>query len=182
MITQPAIRHQMINRRSQLDQSYVDQYVSIFNNKILEFIKPYSSIGLYFAVRNEISVDRVIQECSKERKLSLPRVNQKDELEFVHFEDKNLGRVGKYGIPEPVTNVIDYIPEIFIVPLVAIDHLGTRVGMGKGYYDRYLQALIGRSIFVAVGWDFQLQDEILVRKNHDVPMNYFISPSEYIEF
>lgn len=181
MITQSSLRQQMITQRSSLDSAYRAEYQSIFDQRLLSFLQGYESIALYCAVRNEISVDCIMARESQWR-LSLPMINSEDALTFVKYDAQTLWQKGKYGISEPISEPIDYVPDVFLVPLTAIDHMGTRMGMGKGYYDRYLHALVGKTTFVGVGWDFQLLNDELERQTHDVPMNYFISPSTTLKF
>ena len=182
MINQSSIRHQMLKMRAELSQDYIDTHLDSFNQKLISFVQQFSSIAIYSAIRNEVPLDRIVEHYSASKKLSLPKINANDELEFVGYQPKHLWKIGKYDIPEPITDVIAYIPDVFIVPLTAVDKLGTRIGMGKGYYDRYLKNIKDQSILVGVGWDFQLHNENFHRQSHDIPMDCFISPSACIKF
>lgn len=182
MITQSDIRQKMLMMRRQLDEQCINTTTSIFNDRLLDFARQFSSIAMYSAVANEISVNCVADLLCIGVKLSLPKINSDDELDFVEYEDPSLWQTGKYNIPEPTTNIIDYVPDVFLVPLTVIDHVGVRVGMGKGYYDRYLKNCVGKSLFVGVGWDFQLIDQSIVVQPHDIKMDYFISPTQLIKF
>lgn len=181
MITQLNVRRNILNQRKNLSQSYIDIQQPLFNQKILKFCEAYSSIGLYSAMPKELSVDCCFQ-LSDRINLSLPRINQDDLVDFVNYEAPSLWRVGRYDILEPTTSIIDYVPEVFLVPLVAIDSVGTRIGMGKGYYDRFLQNIAEQTILVGVGWDFQLLEGPFVRQSHDIAMDYFISPAHCIRY
>lgn len=181
MTMQSDIRRQMLARRSTLHSKYIQYYQSIFDERLVAFIQQFSTIAIYSAVRHEISVHCVIGQMSHQA-IALPKINDQDELIFVQYENPNLWQKGAYGILEPMTTEIDFVPEAFIVPLTAIDRQGTRIGMGKGYYDRYLQSVRDEAILIGVGWDFQLVDQVLMRQSHDIPMNYFVSPSHFIKF
>lgn len=171
----------MLAKRKALNSEYINYYQSLLNEKLVEFIQKFSSIAIYSAIQNEISVDCVMDYISHDV-IALPKINNNDELVFVNYEDPNLWQKGQYNILEPVTAIVDFIPEAFIIPLTAIDHTGTRIGMGKGYYDCYLGPLQDDVILIGVGWDFQLVNEVLMRQSHDVPMDYFISPSYFLKF
>jgi 5-formyltetrahydrofolate cyclo-ligase len=87
---------------------------------------------------------------------------------------------GAYGILEP--NVVgeadsDEI-DVILVPGLAFDREGGRMGFGKGYYDRLLE----KSTAVKIGlcYDFQLFDKI-PKEKHDVPMDYIITEKEICE-
>ena len=180
MTMQSLIRRQMLAERKALNSEYINYYQPLLDDRLVTLIRQFSSVAIYSAIQNEVSVDCVMDHISHDA-IALPKINN-DELIFVDYEDPNLWQTGQYNILEPTTSVIDFVPEVFLVPLTAIDHEGVRIGMGKGYYDRYLESLKGDVILIGVGWDFQLVSEKLVRQSHDVPMNYFISPSYFIKF
>lgn len=181
MTMQSNIRRQMRLQRQSLSQSYIEYYQPLFDAQLLLFIQKFSSVAAYSAVQNEISVNCLFDPLACHQ-IALPKINDYDELTFVGYENPALWQEGKYNILEPTTKMIDFMPELFIVPLTAIDRVGTRVGMGKGYYDRYLESVVNEAVFVGVGWDFQLIDHCLDRQPHDIPMDYFISPSHMIKF
>ncbi|MGL4675438.1 MAG: 5-formyltetrahydrofolate cyclo-ligase [Wohlfahrtiimonas sp.] len=178
---QSIIRRQMLAKRKALNSEYINHYQSLLDEKLVEFVQQFSSVAIYSAIQNEVSVDCVADYISHDV-LALPKINNQNVLEFVGYEDPSLWQEGQYNILEPTTSVINFVPEAFIVPLTAIDHVGTRIGMGKGYYDRYLQAINNNVVLIGIGWDFQLVDDKLIRQSHDVPMNYFISPLNFIKF
>jgi 5-formyltetrahydrofolate cyclo-ligase len=177
---QSLIRRQMLAKRKALNSEYINHYQALLDEKLVEFIQQFSSIAIYSAIQNEVSVNCVADYISHDA-IALPKINNNDELIFVRYEDPSLWQRGQYNILEPITSEIDFIPEAFLVPLTAIDCVGTRIGMGKGYYDRYLK-FCQDSVLVGVGWDFQLVDDMLPRQPHDIPMDYFISPSCLIKF
>ena len=64
--------------------------------------------------------------------------------------------------------------DMIVVPAVAYDACGHRVGRGKGYYDRLLAT--ARAVKVGVAYDFQLLDEDIEAEEHDVSVDYVITP------
>ena len=181
MTMQSHIRRQILAERKALTPIYINHFQFLFDERLNSFISQFSSVAMYSAIRNEVSVNCIAESLVSDY-IALPKIDSNDELIFVNYENPGLWQVGPYDILEPTTSIIDFLPEAFIVPLTAIDHLGTRVGMGKGYYDRYLQSIQNRVTLIGVGWDFQLVDVNLPRQSHDVPMHYFISPSHFIKF
>ena len=64
------------------------------------------------------------------------------------------------------------------MPLVAIDGNGTRLGQGKGHYDRVLAKLREHgALLIGVGWEVQMLDELIPRRPWDVPLDGFASPA-----
>jgi 5-formyltetrahydrofolate cyclo-ligase len=89
---------------------------------------------------------------------------------------------GAFGIDEPgeATSVcpLENV-DIFIIPGVAFDMEGRRIGYGKGFYDRTLHRMEGGGRFVGFCYDFQLVDEI-VGEPHDVTMDLVFTETRVI--
>ena len=90
-------------------------------------------------------------------------------------------RVGRYGIREPADgcahSVIKRL-DLILVPGVAFDLQGRRLGRGKGFYDRLLAGLCGTSCGVA--FDEQIVRELVVEP-HDAVVNCILTPTRWIE-
>jgi 5-formyltetrahydrofolate cyclo-ligase len=84
---------------------------------------------------------------------------------------------GPFGILQPKATAPPVEPDVILVPLIAVDSRGTRLGRGKGHYDRVLAPLRRKGTrLIGVGWRIQrLKDEI-PRDPWDVPMDGFASP------
>ena len=68
-------------------------------------------------------------------------------------------------------------PDLILIPLIAIDGSGTRLGRGKGHYDRALARLKkGGARLVGVGWPLQRISETIPADEWDVPLDAFASP------
>jgi len=117
-------------------------------------------------------------------RISLPRVVVKTrQLQNFYFDDRFPLKKNKWGLEEPTqgesTNIHDI--DLVIVPLVAFDKKGNRVGYGKGFYDKFLAACrpeckrVGLSFFEAV----DSIDDINAR---DVPLHHCITPKEFYTF
>lgn len=87
---------------------------------------------------------------------------------------------GTYGILEPsiFKNAVKDNIDIILVPGLAFDREGGRMGFGKGYYDRLLENI--RAVKIGLCYDFQLFSSI-PKDKHDVPMNYIITEKEIIK-
>ena len=89
------------------------------------------------------------------------------------------------GIPEPsvssgeVYEITSAEDTAVIIPGLAFDRQGNRLGRGKGYYDRFLglEELRG-ALKIGVMWSFQLMDNVPV-ETHDVPMNWVCNENEF---
>lgn len=94
---------------------------------------------------------------------------------------------GYRGIPEPDPAVCPvYTPgkiDAVLVPGLAFDLTGTRLGRGKGHYDRLLARLPGATRRIGIAWDWQVkmdEGDLLLREPHDAVMDYICTPTSLI--
>ena len=139
-------------------------------NLIKSFIfknKKNPTIGGYFPVRYEIDCLKILKKLEeKKMRISLPIIQNNNEMEFHKYSFKNPMNINKYGIPEPFKNKV-ISPDILFVPLVAFDRDLFRIGYGGGYYDRYLAKLKKKKFFISIGLAFSFQ------KVKKIPLNNF---------
>lgn len=84
---------------------------------------------------------------------------------------------GPFFAMQPALTAPEVFPDLVLVPLVAIDRAGTRLGQGKGHYDRVLGDLKRRgALLVGVGWASQLVDDTIQPDPWDIPLDGFASP------
>ena len=90
---------------------------------------------------------------------------------------------GPFGIMQPKKSAPVVEPDLIFVPLIAIDARGTRLGRGKGHYDRALISLKKTGArLVGVGWRMQRLKEVIPADDWDVPLHAFASPDGVEEF
>jgi 5-formyltetrahydrofolate cyclo-ligase len=88
---------------------------------------------------------------------------------------------GRYSIPEPAPHCLPFALkplDLWLVPGVAFDPLGRRLGRGRGYYDKMLAAPGG--IRCGVGFDQQIVSEIPVGP-HDARLNCILTPTRWLQ-
>ena len=84
---------------------------------------------------------------------------------------------GPFGIMQPARRHPVVQPDLILVPLIAIDGRGTRLGRGKGHYDRALIALKkSKARLIGVGWPLQRLADTIPADDWDVPLDAFASP------
>ncbi len=107
-------------------------------------------------------------------------------LTFPHFVDRDSRMTfragtpdepGPWGILQPAADAAILSPDLILMPLVAVDGAGNRIGMGKGHYDQALPGLRAAGArLIGCGWDFQRIDERLAPDPWDVALDGFASP------
>lgn len=127
---------------------------------------------MYHSLPDEVDTKRFLKKWKEKKQFFLPRVNGVN-LELLPYDESRL-EIGSFHIEEPVgdnTYPVEDI-ELIVVPGVAFDRSGHRLGRGKGFYDRLLQT--AKAIKIGVGYEFQLVDQIPAEK-HDIPMDIVIT-------
>ncbi|MDE6564062.1 MAG: 5-formyltetrahydrofolate cyclo-ligase [Muribaculaceae bacterium] len=129
---------------------------------------------LYHSLPDELSTREFIDSFADDpdKQFFLPRVNGLD-LEILPYERSRM-HLGAFRIEEPDGDETVDISDIdlVIVPAVAYDRRGNRVGRGKGYYDRLLSR--SKAVTIGVCYDFQLFDEIETEE-HDIPVHFVVA-------
>ena len=84
---------------------------------------------------------------------------------------------GPWGIVQPAAEAEILLPDLILMPLVAVDGAGNRIGMGKGHYDRAMPGLREAGArLIGCGWGFQRIDQAIDADPWDIPLDGFASP------
>lgn len=134
---------------------------------------------MYNSLPDELSTREFLDKWQGRKRMYLPRVNGID-LDILPYE-RTRTHLGAFRIEEPDGDDVTDVSEIdlIVVPAVAYDSSGRRVGRGKGYYDRLLAT--ARAVKVGVAFDFQLVDDDIDTEAHDVSVDYVITPRRFIK-
>ena len=132
---------------------------------------------MYHSLPDELSTHAFLRKWGPKKHFYLPRVNGVN-LDILPYDEQRL-ELGSFHIEEPTGDAcVDPSEiELIIVPAVAYDRRGNRLGRGKGFYDRLLAE--AKATKIGVGYEFQLLDE-LPAEPHDIPMDMVITQSTTI--
>jgi 5-formyltetrahydrofolate cyclo-ligase len=135
------------------------------------------TVMFYIDVRSEVRTRVIVPWCNAAGELELFRLTSMDELELGMYrilEPKQDLR----GLPEKQVDVSEL--DLIMVPGVAFDRRGGRMGHGKGYYDKLLQHARLDTPLVALAFECQLFEEIPVAE-HDIFMDRVITEDRVYE-
>lgn len=134
-------------------------------------------ILMYHSLPDELSTHAFLGKWAARKHFYLPRVNGVN-LDILPYDESRL-ELGSFHIEEPTGNnmVNPSEIELIVVPAVAFDRRGNRLGRGKGFYDRLLKTT--KATKIGVGYEFQLVDEIPVEP-HDIGMDIVITQNSTI--
>ena len=147
-----------------------------------EFVKA-KTVMFYISKGSEVHTRRMIKEAIKRGKRIVVPVTKLDRRELVVSELLDLDELtlGAFDVPEPKDQKLVSAGEIdlIIVPGIAFDTSGNRLGYGLGFYERFLSSVRDDAIIVALAYDSQVLDEI-PNEHHDVPADAIITESRVI--
>ena len=148
-----------------------------FSQKIVEQLQPYlmGKVALYKAYGSEVCVDALFHSCD----YALPKVLNDTTIQF--YEPTSSYQVGAFSILEPTSeHIVDSsVFDVIVIPLVAFDERGNRLGHGKGYYDRYLQHT--KAIKIGVAFEVQKLETIPV-DSHDIALDMIVTEKKIYIF
>ena len=127
------------------------------------------SIYGYLPYNQEVRTVPMLQKALEEgKRVAVPKVYG-DEMRFLYLEDLSRVEIGYCGIPEPIddAHVADDPTALVLMPGLAFDREGHRIGYGGGFYDKFL-AREGNHPTVALCYDFQVFDH-LETDEFDIP-------------
>ena len=200
MIDRNKLRKDFIVLREAMRPEERDFANSAISEKLagLDVIRNAKVIAAYMAFKNEVSLEAFFVECA-EKKLCFPRkaagsavVGQNNCAGYelagvpgsVFSREEERGKFfvpGLYGIEEPVREcaaVPRIEPEVWLVPGVAFDISGGRLGWGGGVYDRMLSGI--SAVTIGIGYDLQLQERVPLEP-HDQLMDFIVTEKRVIK-
>ena len=165
----PASRHACLSRQAQ--QRLAD----------LALFRQAQTLALYCPIRAELDTRWLLQQAREAGlRVGLPRV-QGDQLHFLRCDNPATLCPGCFGVPEPMAGEL-LLPEQFdvvVVPGVAFDRRGGRLGYGKGFYDRFLCQCRPDAMRIGLGFSFQLLPQ-LPCEPHDVTLQALVTEKEVL--
>ena len=136
-------------------------------------------LACYIAKADEPCTDLLLDVCAEVGiEVVVPRVVG-NELEWCRFDWDDLNE-GAFGIPEPIGPALPLDVEAMVIPAVAIAQDGTRLGRGKGFYDRALAKLKPGVPIIALVHDAEVL-ESLPRESHDQKVQWVSTCSALLE-
>jgi 5-formyltetrahydrofolate cyclo-ligase len=145
-------------------------------------VAPHAIVAGYHAHGDEADPALLLQALARMgARIAFPRVAAKTApLEFHLVPKDEVLRPGAYGIHEPHADWPRVRPDILLVPLLAYDDHGHRLGYGGGYYDRTLAALPGARA-IGIAYAGQRMD-ILPHDAHDYPLDAILTENGLTPF
>lgn len=169
------LRRVMLNYRDRAGRELLNNLSNVIQNKVLSLDKFRDAkiVGAYHPIGSEVDTRKILEFTLKHKILALPKVDK--EIVFRRVDSLNSLVRGRYNIMEPSGEMIE--PDLVLVPAIAFDREGYRIGYGKGYYDIYLSK---HDIFsIGLAYDFQVLNSI-PHDDHDVRVKMVVTDKKIL--
>lgn len=169
-----ALRKEMAARR-EVAAASVDQKVA---TDALEAVLAETTgpVSFFWPIRTEIDPRPVMERLADRRIVCLPVTHGHAALSFRQWMPATDMEADGFGVPVPVGTEL-VTPEVLVVPMLAFDETGQRLGYGAGHYDRTLAALRPNGPVTAIGFAFEAQrcDTPLPTEPTDQPLDMIVT-------
>ena len=175
------LRNKIKALRKSLTKQQILEKSDIICNRLFELceINSAKTVMVYISAFNEVRTDKIIKRLLDGGKnICAPITDESTKtIRAYYFDNTDALIKGAYGILEPPKTHITDISEIdvAIIPGIAFDKNGNRMGFGEGYYDRFLADFKGTKI--GIGYKFQCEYNIDTDE-YDIPMDYIVNEEE----
>ena len=176
------IRKQIKIFRDKLPQTKIIDKSEKIIQKLTEMeeYKTAKTIMAYVSLNIEVNTQNYIKnEILKGEKILLVPYLENDQIKASIVEDFNDLEIGNYGVLEPIDKKnYDNKIDIILIPGLAFDKKGFRLGFGKGYYDKFLKNHED-SIKIGLGFEEQIIDSLPIEP-HDVAVDMIITEKKIL--
>lgn len=139
-------------------------------------------VAAYHPMRDEINPYPILEGLEEGQVAALPWFADRDSRMI--FRESPVDTPGPWGLLQPAAESPAVAPDLVLVPLVAADRSGGRIGHGKGHYDRALAHLrdSGHAVrTIGIAWEFQILKDPIPADPWDQPLDAIATPAEWIQ-
>lgn len=158
---------------------------ALFHPNCLNLFQRFRCFSSYLTVGAEFPTDEIHFELFRAgAMLCVPRYSES--LKTYHWAQLRPGEpmvMGPHDIPQPLSRGLFPASdvEVALVPGLAFDIRGGRLGYGAGIYDRLLTKFRSSALRIALAFDCQVQRDPLPQERTDVPVDYIVTESHWID-
>jgi 5-formyltetrahydrofolate cyclo-ligase len=152
----------------------------------LQPVKTAATVMIYYSIHREVETISLIEELFRAgKRVALPVCAPKCNLIAKEIRDlSEVQKSGRYGLSEPVSGTPEIESaalDLIVLPGLAFDRSGNRLGHGAGYYDRFLSRAPQSLYKLGLAYGFQVVER-LPAQQHDIKINGLLTPDGFFEF
>lgn len=177
MLDKRALRREIAAQKRALSPAQIEAASADLTAQLLAhpLFRAARSLYAYLSYNQEVRTLPLIRQAQAlGKRVAVPKVYG-DEMRFLWLDDPDQVAPGAYGIPEPIADepIADDDTALVLMPGLAFDPEGRRLGYGGGFYDRFLAKEPNHPL-VALCYGFQMFDH-LETEAHDIPVDLVIA-------
>lgn len=179
------LRAEGLRRRRDFARSLAPEARAALEASLAKLVLPHligaQVIGSYHPLKDEISPAGIVDGLGEGQRYGIPWFADRDSR-FL-WREGPASEPSPWGVLQPAGGAEPLLPDLVLVPLVLADRRGTRIGHGKGHYDRALAHLRegGRPVFtIGLAWPSQLVDAPLPADPWDMRLDAIATPQEWL--
>ena len=171
-----ALRREIREKKRAMTELQIEEASRRLGEKFIasSYYQAAQTIYGYLPYNQEVRTVPMLEQALKDgKRVAVPKVYG-EEMRFIYLEDLSQVEKGYAGIPEPIADapVADDPEALVLMPGLAFDPQGHRIGYGGGFYDKFLEREPNHPT-VALCYDFQML-ESLETEEHDIPVDLVI--------
>ncbi len=188
-MSKESVRKETLEARKAISNEELINKSESATDKLLstDIYKNANMIMAYIDFRNEVQTEKIIKTAIADGKrivipISVVETRQLILSELINYDTEL--ESGAYGILEPKAEYIREtdakLVDLVLIPGVAFDERGFRVGYGAGYYDRFLETVRPDTSKIALAFELQMV-EYAFEDSHDVPVDMIVTEDRIIK-
>ncbi len=167
--TKAKIRESAKSARAMIPSDRREEWSACIEEHLIPLLSPYTTVLVYASKPPEVDTGHLIETLLSVGKNVVVPIIEKDtrSLRLSYLHNPACLVRSTFQVPEPIGNEIPASPdavEVAVIPLIAFDATGSRLGYGAGYYDRFLKR---HRHIVKIGIAFSLQQQTLLPQDAD---------------
>ncbi|REK71476.1 5-formyltetrahydrofolate cyclo-ligase [Paenibacillus paeoniae] len=182
-----ASRTKLSGLRNGLSEALRNEWSSLSCRHLAQWLDAHScrTVMAYVSFRSELNINEFIEWCWKKNiEVLLPRCVKADHSMTLHsITGWEQLTAGSYGIMEPdlersSAKPVGTVPDVVIVPGLAFDRRGGRLGYGGGYYDRFAEAMLATGtppLWIGAGYEAQVLEAPVPSDSHDLQLDGLVT-------
>ena len=180
------LRSAALAARRNFARSLLPEVRAELERKLAEIVLPHligaRVVAAYHPLKDEISPYPILERLGAGQEAALPWFANRDARMI--WRRAPAVEPSPWGVLQPSGDAPGLAPDLVLVPLVMADRAGTRIGHGKGHYDRALAHLREGGLpvtTIGLAWEMQIADEALEPDPWDQPLDVIATQKEWIQ-
>ncbi|GEO13327.1 5-formyltetrahydrofolate cyclo-ligase [Microvirga aerophila] len=177
------LRAEGFTRRDGLDKAFRKKAAQRIAEQVLSLpdLRELTPVGSYWPIRSEVDTRPLMEALlARGQDVALSQILH-PHLSFRLWQPGDVLVKGGFGVREPGPDAPECFPVALLVPLVAFDRSGGRIGYGKGHFDRAIAALEDKHPVLTIGLAYAVQEiERVPVEPHDRRLDVVVTEAELI--